>query len=262
MIRIGIGGWAFAPWKGAFYPKGLPAAKELAHAGRHVTSIEINGTFYRTQAPASFRKWAEETPDGFVFALKGHRFVTNRKVLAEAGPGIEHFLASGVLELGDKLGPINWQLAPTKRFDPADMAAFLALLPTERQGRPLRHAVEARHESFRTPEFIDMARRHGVAIVYADSDDYPGIADVTADFVYARLQRSRGGEPDGYPGGELDLWAERARSWAAGHRPDGLDHVDGKSSPGGVARDIFIYFISGEKVLNPAAARALIARLG
>ncbi|WP_375459194.1 DUF72 domain-containing protein [uncultured Enterovirga sp.] len=261
MIRVGVGGWTFAPWRGAFYPKGLPAAKELAHASRCLTAIEINGTFYRTQTPASFRKWAEETPDGFVFALKGHRFVTNRKVLAEAGPGIEHFLSSGLLELGDKLGPINWQLAPTKRFDPDDLAAFLALLPHEREGMRIRHAIEARHESFRNPAFVEMARRHGIAIVYADSDDYPGIADPTADFVYARLQRSREGEPLGYPAAELDLWATRAKSWQAGQSPYGLDHLAGESSTA-AGRDVFLFFISGEKVLNPAAACALIERLG
>ena len=261
MIRVGIGGWTFAPWRGPFYPKGLTQAQELAHASRQVSAIEINGTFYRTQSPKSFAKWAEETPDGFVFALKGHRFVTNRKVLAEAGPGIETFLSSGITELGDKLGPINWQLAGTKRFDPNDMEAFMRLLPRERAGRPLRHAIEARHPSFAVPEFVEMARRHGVAIVFAESDDYPSIADPTTDFVYARLQRSRAGEAAGYPAAELDLWAKRAKSWEAGHRPADLPRVEAQSPATTAGRDVFVFFISGEKILNPAAAGALITRL-
>ncbi len=244
MIRVGIGGWTFAPWRGPFYPKGLTHAGELAHASRQVTAIEINGTFYRTQTPASFRKWAEETPDRFVFALKGHRFVTNRKVLAEAGPSVETFLGSGLLELGDKLGPINWQLAPTKRFDPADIEAFLALLPAEREGRALRHAIEVRHESFATPEFVALAHRYGVAIVQADHETYPAISDDgAASFTYARLQRCREAEPEGYGPAELDRWAEIARGWAAG------------------GRDVFAFFIAGDKVRAPAAATALIGRL-
>ena len=259
MIRVGIGGWTFPPWRGPFYPRGLPQKDELSFASRHVTAIEINGTFYRTQTPASFRKWREETPDGFVFALKGHRFVTNRKTLAEAGEPVRHFVESGIGELGDKLGPINWQLAPNKRFDPDDIGAFMALLPHEAGGRPLRHAIEVRHESFRDPAFVGLARRHGVAIVFAESDDYPAIADVTADFVYARLQRSREGEAAGYPAAELDLWADRARTWSEGGSPAGLSSVGeaGPSEP----RDVFMFFISGEKVLNPAAAAGLIDRL-
>ena len=260
MIRVGIGGWTFAPWRGPFYPKGLPHAQELAHASRQVSAIEINGTFYRTQSAASFRKWAEESPDGFVFALKGHRFVTNRKNLAEAGAAIDTFLGSGILELGDKLGPINWQLAATKRFDLGETEAFLRLLPPEREGRRLRHALEVRHASFVDPAFVDLARRHGVAIVYAESDEYPGIPDPTADFVYARLQRSRPGEPAGYPADELDGWAKRARNWAAGKRPTDLDHVEARA-PSASRRDVFVFFISGEKVSNPAAAGALMARL-
>ncbi len=259
MIRVGIGGWTFPPWRGPFYPKGLPQKDELSFASRHVTAIEINGTFYRTQSPASFRKWREETPDGFVFALKGHRFVTNRKILGEAGEPVRHFVESGICELGDKLGPINWQLAPAKRFDRDDVAAFLALLPREAGGRPLRHAIEVRHESFRDPAFVDLARRHGVAIVFAESDDYPAIADPTADFVYARLQRSREGEEAGYPPAELDLWAERARAWAAGDVPPGLSTA-AEAVPS-APRDVFVFFISGEKVLNPAAAAGLITRL-
>ena len=261
MIRVGIGGWTFAPWRGPFYPEGLPHARELAHASRHVTAIEINGTFYRTQTPASFRKWADEAPDGFTFAVKGHRVVTNRKVLAEAGPSIEHFLGSGVTGLGDKLGPLNWQLAPTKRFDRDDVAAFLALLPRERDGVRLRHALEVRHPSFVVPDFVDLARTHGVAIVYADSDDYPALADPTADFVYARLQRSREAETDGYPAAELDGWAGRARTWAEGGRPADLPLAG--EPPGGrpTPRDVFVFFIAGDKVRAPAAAQALIRRL-
>ena len=243
MIRVGVGGWTFAPWRGPFYPKGLPQKDELSYASRQLSAIEINGTFYRTQSPASFAKWREETPDGFVFALKGHRFVTNRKVLGEAGEAVAHFVASGIGELGDKLGPINWQLAPTKRFDAGDIGAFMALLPRELAGRPLRHALEIRHESFACAEFTDLAHRHGVAVVFAESDDYPMVEADTADFVYARLQRSRPGEPAGYPNGELDGWADRARAWAEG------------------SRDVFVFFISGEKVRNPAAATGLMARL-
>lgn len=259
-VRAGIGGWTFAPWRGTFYPKGLPQARELEYASRRVTAIEINGTFYRTQSPESFRKWAQETPEDFVFALKGHRVVTNRKVLAEAGPSIETFLGSGVTALGRKLGPINWQLAPTKRFDPDDLDAFLSLLPHERDGLRLRHAIEARHESFVTPAFVDLARRHGVAIVFADSDDYPAIPDPTADFVYARLQRCREGEPAGYPPEEIALWARRAGNWASGIVPADLAPVKGESETG-PARDVFVFFIAGEKVRAPAAAAALIGHL-
>ena len=259
-IYSGIGGWTFAPWRGTFYPKGLQHARELEHASRQVTAIEINGTFYRTQSPASFRKWADETPEGFVFAVKGHRFVTNRKVLAEAGPSVETFLASGVTQLGTKLGPINWQLAATKRFDPADIEAFLKLLPAERDGLRLRHALEVRHESFLVPDFVELMRRYGIAIVFADSDDYPALPDPTADFVYARLQRCRESEVNGYPATELDAWAARAKTWAAGGTPEDLPLVGPKPKKA-PARDVFAFFIAGDKVRAPAAAMALIGNL-
>ena len=261
MIRVGIGGWTFAPWCGPFYPEGLPHARELAYACRKVTAIEVNGTFYRTQTPASFRKWADEAPDGFVFALKGHRSVTNRGRLAEAGPAITRFVESGIAELGDKLGPINWQLAPTKKYDPEDMAAFLSLLPREVDSRPLRHAIEVRHQSFVTPEFVALARAHGVAIVFAEAEAHPAIADQTADFVYTRLQRARETEPNGYPAAELDLWAERAKVWRQGGTPDGLPLVEPKAAGSGTPRVVFVFFISGDKVRNPAAAMALLERL-
>jgi uncharacterized protein YecE (DUF72 family) len=261
MIRVGIGGWTYAPWCGPFYPEGLPHARELAYACGRVTAIEVNGTFYRTQTPASFRKWADEAPDGFVFALKGHRSVTNRSRLAEAGPAITRFVESGIAELGDKLGPINWQLAPTKKFEPDEIAAFLALLPREVDGRPLRHAIEVRHPSFQTPEFVALARAHGVAIVFAEAEAYPAIADQTADFVYARLQRARETEPNGYPASELDLWAERAKTWRRGGAPDGLPLLQPEPLGDSQPRNVFVFFISGEKVRNPAAAMALIERL-
>src|SRR5687767_10932989 len=207
MIRVGIGGWTYEPWRGAFYPAGLPHARELEYASRQVTSIEINGTFYGTQKPESFRRWAAETPDDFVFSLKGPRYAVNRRKLAEAGESIERFVTSGIAELGSKLGPLLWQFAATKKFDEDDFAAFLALLPKQLDGRALRHVVEVRHESFQTPEFVALLRRFAIPVVLADSDDYPAIADVAGDFVYARLQRSRANEPTGYPAAELDRWA-------------------------------------------------------
>ena len=187
-IRVGVGGWVFKPWRGTFFPKGLPQTRELEYASRALTTIEINGTFYRTQKPDTFRKWAAEVPDDFVFSVKGPQFATNRRVLAEAGSSIERFFASGVLELKSKLGPIMWQMAPTKKFDPDDFAAFLALLPPRVDGMAIRHALEVRHASFVDPAFIDLLRKHSVAAVLVDSSKHPPIADVTGDFVYLRLQ--------------------------------------------------------------------------
>jgi len=260
MIRVGIGGWVFEPWRGEFYPKGLPKAQELSYASRKLTSIEINGTFYRTQKPESFRKWAQETPDDFVFSLKGPQFATNRRVLAEAGDSIERFFASGVLELKSKLGPILWQMAPTKKFDPDDFAGFLALLPKELAGTPIRHVVEVRHESFVTPAFVALARKFSVAIVLVESGKHPPIADVTSDFVYLRLQGTSDKVKTGYPPAALAAWAERARTWAAGGAPDDVATVAGQS-PAKTKRDVFIYMISGAKVRAPAAAMALIEQL-
>jgi uncharacterized protein YecE (DUF72 family) len=260
MIRVGIGGWVYAPWRGVFYPKGLPQARELAHASRHLTSIEINGTFYGSQKPESFRRWAEETPDDFVFSLKGPRFATHRRVLAEAGPSIERFLASGVLELKSKLGPILWQFAPTKAFEADDFAAFLALLPPRLDGRALRHAVEVRHESFLTPAFVELLRKHSVAIATIESDKHPLIADVTSDFVYARLQQTSEKVDTGYTPAALDTWASRAQAWAKGGAPKDLPTIAGPARSKG-KRDVFIYMIAGAKERAPAAAMALIERL-
>ena len=225
MIRVGIGGWVFEPWRGEFYPKGLPQARELEHASRTLTSIEINGTFYRTQKPDSFRKWADETPDDFVFSLKGPQFATNRRVLAEAGSSIERFFASGVLELKSKLGPVLWQMAPTKKFEPEDFGAFLALLPPSVEGRAVRHVVEVRHQSFVTPDFIELLRKHSVAVVLVDSPKHPLFADVTSDFIYGRLQRTEEKQKTGYPARRTRCLGE-ARQGVGGRRRAGrsCDH--------------------------------------
>jgi uncharacterized protein YecE (DUF72 family) len=242
-IRIGIGGWVFPPWRGAFYPPGLRQAEELSYASRHVTAIEINGTFYRIQTPASFKKWRDETPEDFVFSLKGPRFLTHRGELASAAPYTERFFASGLLDLGEKLGPILWQFAPTKEFDGADLATFLKLLPREIGGRALRHVIEARHKSFAAPACINLLREHGAALARVDDAHYPEFAEMTADFLYLRLRRCAEDEPSGYKPDALDRWAERVKGWAA------------------EGRDVFLYFINGAKVRAPAAAQALIGRL-
>jgi uncharacterized protein YecE (DUF72 family) len=260
MIRVGVGGWTYAPWRGTFYPADLKQADELKYASRRLTSIEINGTFYRTQSAASFRKWRDETPDDFIFSVKGHRNVVNSRKLAEAGEGIDWFFKSGVLELGDKLGPVLWQFAPFKKFNAEDFAAFLKLLPPKAGGRPLRHVVEVRHDSFRAPEFIALLRERNVAVAYADSDEHPAIADITADFVYARLQRTSEEIDTGYAAADLNRWAERARLWESGSAPDDLPQVDKTVVPK-TKRSVFIYMISGTKVRAPAAAMALIERV-
>ncbi|MDN7180497.1 DUF72 domain-containing protein [Caballeronia sp. SEWSISQ10-4 2] len=259
-IRIGIGGWTFEPWRGSFYPKGLVQKLELEYASRKLTTIEINGTFYGSQKPATFAKWHDETPDDFVFSLKAPRFSTHRRVLAEAGESVERFLASGVLELKNKLGPINWQFAPTKQFDADDFAGFLDLLPKRVEGREIRHALEVRHESFRDEAFVALARKHGVAIVMAGDSKYPQIADVTAKFVYARIMGTSEAYPQGYDDNTLDLWTERSRNWASGGTPKGLETL-GKPAAADTPRDVYLYVISGFKAHNPAAGIAMIERL-
>ena len=258
-IRIGIGGWTYEPWRGRFYPSDLAQKRELEYASRKLTSIEINGTFYGTQRATSFEKWHDETPDDFVFSLKAPRFATHRRVLAEAGDSIERFFSSGVLALKDKLGPINWQFAPTKQFDADDFGSFLELLPAQVDGRTLRHAVEVRHESFCDDSFVALARKHNVAIVVAGDSKYPQIADPTAPFVYARIMGTEETHPLGYAKKSLDQWVERAQTWAAGGTPDDLDTY-GRAAPK-KARDVYLFVISGHKAHNPAAAMALIERI-
>lgn len=259
-VRVGIGGWTFAPWRGTFYPEGLVQRRELEHASRQLTTIEINGTFYRAQQPATYAAWRAETPDGFVLSLKAPRYVTHRRVLADAGRAIDAFVEGGIAELGDRLGPVNWQFPEGKAFDADDFARFLDLLPARLDGRPLRHAVELRHESFADAAAVALARERGIAIVCADSPDYPAIADPCADFVYARIMRSEASRAAGYTPAALDAWAARARAWAAGGDPDDLPHVAGPAPASG-PREVFVYFIGAAKLRNPAAAVALLDRL-
>lgn len=259
-LYTGIGGWTFEPWRGVFYPDGLSHAKELEYAATYLTSIEINGTFYRTQSPATFHKWASEVPNGFVFSVKGVRYVTNRSVLAEAGDSIKRFIDSGVLELGDRLGPLLWQMNPYKKFDEVDFGKFLELLPPKIGNQRLRHVVEVRHDSFKTPAFIALLRQFNVGIVYSEHETYTEIADVTSDFVYARLQKGDDKLVTGYPPQALDAWAGRLKTWAQGGQPDDLPRIDKSDAPT-QPRDVFAYVIHEGKVRAPAAAMELIKRL-
>jgi uncharacterized protein YecE (DUF72 family) len=259
-IRIGIGGWTYEPWRGAFYPEGLTQKRELEYASRKLTSIEVNGTYYGAQKPETFAKWHDETPDDFVFALKGPRFTTNRRVLAEAGESIERFFTSGVTQLKDKLGPINWQFAPTKQFDADDFGAFLRRLPVSVDGLNIRHVVEVRHASFRSPDFLALVREHGVAVVIAADSEYPQIADITGSFVYARIMGTTNHEPLGYSDHAIHRWSQRAKTWASGGYPEDLETV-AVSQPDAPGRDVFLYVISGFKERNPSAAMSIMERV-
>jgi uncharacterized protein YecE (DUF72 family) len=241
-IRVGIGGWVYPPWRGVFYPPGLRQADELAHASRQVTAIEINGTFYGAQKPASFRRWHDETPEDFLFSVKGPRFATHRSDLTTAGPSIDRFFGSGVLELRDKLGPILWQFAARLSFDEGNVASFLELLPRNLDGREIRHVVEVRHRSFASAPFIELLRRHRVTVALVDDGLFSPLEDIASDFIYARLRRCAEEEPTGYSFDALDAWAERFRGQVA-------------------QRDCFVYFINGAKVRAPAAAQAFLQRL-
>lgn len=241
-IRIGIGGWTFEPWRGVFYPKGLSQKKELEFASRQLSSIEINGTYYSTFKPDSWRAWRDATPDDFVFAVKASRFCTNRRELAGMGESMTRFLEQGLAELGPKLGPINWQFMETKKFVPPDFEAFLKLLPKEVGGVRLRHAVEVRNASFAIKEFHALTKKYGVAIVCAQDKDFPHIDEPTADFTYARFMATNEDLAEGVDAKDIVRIAGKLTDWAK-------------------RGDVFAYFISGAKVRNPAAAMALIAKL-
>ncbi|MCB9994532.1 MAG: DUF72 domain-containing protein [Hyphomicrobiaceae bacterium] len=262
-IGIGVGGWNFVPWRnGVFYPPGLSQSKELSYAGSKLTAIEVNATYRSSMKPDTFAKWADQVPDDFVFTLKGPMFATNRRDLGEGAPSVERFVNSGIDRLGSKLGPINWQFMDTKKFEAENFECFLRLLPPDANGVPLRHAVEVRHESFATAEFVALARKYRVAIVVAAHETYPQIADLTAPFVYARWQTSRDSEPLGYPDTDLTQLAAVAKRWAKGEAPDGLTYAADPKDSAGAGRDVFLFMISGHKERNPVAALSLIERAG
>ncbi|MEO8526644.1 MAG: DUF72 domain-containing protein [Caldimonas sp.] len=262
VIRVGVGGWVFPPWRSNFFPPGLAQKNELAYASRQLTAIEINATYHRLQKPASFAKWRDAAPPGFVFSVKGSQYVTNRRVLGEAGESIERFMASGLAELDTKLGPIVWQFATTKVFDPDDFEAFLRLLPGKLGVLKLRHAVEVRHPSFMAPEFFALVRRLGISTVFADSEKYPSFADTSGSFVYARLMNTEPQLATGYSPERISFWADCARTWTAGGEPAGLPRVEPAGETKAGSRDVFAFFISGAKERAPAAAMALLKQLG
>jgi len=256
-IRVGIGGWTFEPWRNNFYPAGWPHGRELEYASRRLGAIEVNGTYYSAQKPATFAKWRDEVPDDFVFSLKASRFATNRRVLAEAGESVQRFVQGGIAELKHKLGPIVWQFAPTKRFDPVDFEAFLKLLPADVAGLPLRHVLDVRHASFLCGDYLALARRYRAATVFTDSDDYPSFADITGDFVYARMMRTDADLPEGCTPQALAQIAACAEVWRDGLEPAGVPRVQPAPLAPTAPRDVFLFFISGAKERAPAAAVAL-----
>ena len=259
-IRVGIGGWTYVPWRGGmFYPVGLVQRRELEYASRQLTSIEVNGTYYGVQKPATYAKWRDETPEDFVFSAKAPQRIMESKTLSKTGHQIEDFIG-GIAELGDKLGPLVWQFDKGKRIDPAEFGSFVELLPTEHAGRKLRHVLDVRDPAFVDAGYLSLARRHGMATVFTDSQEHPSFADLGTDFVYARLMRSQSRIEAGYPDADLDRWRERTLSWAAGGDPADLPHIETAAAPK-MPRDVFVYFISSAKERNPAAAMALLKRL-
>lgn len=259
-IRIGIGGWTYAPWRKNFYPAALVQKRELEYASRQLRVIEINGTFYGAQKATTYARWAAETPPGFIFSLKAPRYITAGKRLAEASKGVNSFVHGGLAEIGDRLGPILWQLPEAREFDAYDLATFLDTLPRELNGQPLRHVLEVRHASFQCERYVTLARTYHVTTVFTDSSIYPSIADITGDFTYARLMRSADEIATGYDADALDQWADHARRWNAGHDISELPHI-APLLPPAAARDVFIFFISAAKHRNPAAAMALQSRV-
>lgn len=256
-IRVGIGGWTYVPWRDNFYPKGLVQRRELEYASRKLSAIEINGTYYGTQKPETYARWATQTPDGFRFSAKAPRRITQSRVLARTGGQVEDFLG-GIASLGDRLGPVVWQFDRSSQLARDDFAAFLGMLPRVLDGRPLRHVLDVRVSDFVDSAYLALAREHGMATVFTDSRDYPSFADVTADFVYLRLMRSRSEVDTGYSVEELQRWSHRARVWARGDEPDDVPRIGPAAATPGGPREVFVYFISAAKERNPAAAMALI----
>ena len=261
-IRVGIGGWTYEPWRETFYPKDVPAKRELEWASRRLTAIEVNGTYYSTMTPKSFERWFADTPDDFMFSVKANRFATNRRVLAEAGESIGRFVNSGLARLEHKLGPVLWQFADSKKFDPADFEAFLKLLPEDVEGRKLRHVLDVRNDSFMVPEFLALARKYRMAVVFTDSPKFPSFANLTADFVYLRLMNAQSDVPTGYAPEVLASFAACAKAWAGGGEPSGLPLVAGDAgAPASASRDVFMFMINGAKERAPAAATGVIEAL-
>jgi uncharacterized protein YecE (DUF72 family) len=259
-IRCGIGGWTFEPWRGVFYPEKLSQKRELEYASRHLTTIEINGTYYSSFKPDSWAKWRESTPPGFRFAVKASRFCVNRKKLTDAKPSMDVFFGQGIEELGDRLGPILWQYMATKKFDYDDFASFFDILPRQLNGKALRHVIEVRNDTFANEKFVRLCRDHGLAICNSENENYPFIPDITADFVYLRLLSANDEIPTGYDAKDLDMWAERFRSYAQGRVPDGYTPFDRTGLPEG-PRDVYAYVIHEGKVRAPAAAMEFIKRV-
>ncbi|HZT18435.1 MAG TPA: DUF72 domain-containing protein [Dongiaceae bacterium] len=284
-VFIGISGWSYKGWRGKFYPKDLPGREQLAYAARCFNSIEINTTFYGQQRPESFARWMEATPKGFVFAVKGPRYVTHVRRLKDAETPLANFFASGVLQLGSKLGAILWQLPPNFRFEAERLTAFLKLLPRDAEAarrlalhheprlagrvwlrrpahRRLRHALEVRHESFVTPELVKILRAHGVGLVCADAVAWPMLMDLTADFVYCRLHGSEELYASGYDERALRRWAARIEAWSRGGEPEDAKRAIDAAGPHRRSRDVFVYFDNDRKVRAPADARRLMEILG
>lgn len=261
-IRVGIGGWVYAPWRGLFYPVGWPQARELEYASQRLGAIEINASFYSLPTAQSLARWRDSTPPGFVFSLKAPRFATHRRVLADAGDAVARFLGCGLTQLGPKLGPIVWQFAPTQRFDACDFEAFLRLLPGQVDGLRLRHVMDVRHDSFRCPAYLALARRHGVATVLSAADEHPALFDPQADLVYARIMRTQAAQPEGLPAEVLDPLAACVLQLRDGALPAGMPLLEPAGQTRQAARQVFVFFINGAKERAPAAALALQRRLG
>jgi uncharacterized protein YecE (DUF72 family) len=260
-IRAGIGGWTFEPWRGVFYPEGLRQADELAYAASKLTAIEINGTYYSSFKPDSWAKWRAASPEGFKFAVKASRFCTNRKVLADGAESMGKFLNQGLSELGDRLGPILWQFANTKKFDEADFEGFLNLLPDKQDGLPLAHVLEVRHPTFIDPAFVALARKYGATVCLADHFTYPMIPDVTGDLVYARLQTGSDDEPTAYRPADLDAWVGRLKAYAEGGAPSDLSMAAPDAPAPKKPRDVYAFVIHEGKIRAPAAAMAIIGKV-